>query len=1101
MSSKRFVASFTVALVLALALALMPPARPVQADTYTVTNTNDSGVGSLRWAINQANANPGADTITFNIPGAGVHTIAPLTALPALTGGGTTIDGYSQPGAAPTNNETPATILIEIDGTNTTNQSGLYITSADNVVRGLAINRFDWDGIGIGLATGNVIAGNHLGTDPSGMIDRGNGHSGVYVGLGATNNTIGGDEPAERNVLSGNEWSGVEIHGSGTTSNTVSGNYIGTQATGMAALGNTLYGVRIYGGAQNNTIGGDTAGERNVISGNAVNGVHIAGEGTTGNVVSGNYIGTTVYGIAPVGNAENGVYITLGAQNNVIGGDVAGERNVISGNDINGVDISGSGTTGNTVSGNYIGTDAGGTADLGNSGSGVYIYNQAQNNTVGGDAAGERNVISGNEWAGVGIHGSNTMSNTVSGNYIGTDVNGTSDRGNGYDGVHISSGAQNNTVGGDTAGERNVISGNDERGVRIIGSGTTGNTVSGNYIGTDVNGTADLGNTWDGVYIVGAQNNTVGGDTAGERNIISGNNGSGVYIQNSGANTVSGNYIGTDVNGTVGLGNSGGGVYISSGAQNNTVGGDAAGERNVISGNDWDGVTICDSGTTGNTVSGNYIGTDVNGTADLGNTRDGVYIYSGAQNNTIGGDEASERNVISGNALDGIGLFTAGSNVISGNYIGTDASGSADLGNARSGVFLSWYSVNNTIGGATAGERNVISGNGGDGIWFNVLVSDTVVSGNYIGTDANGTADLGNDGNGVFIERSPNNLIGGDEASERNVISGSDMYGIHISGSDATGNTVSGNYIGTDASGTLDLSNGYSGVLISDGAQNNTIGGDTAGERNVISGNGLLGVHISGSGTTGNTVSGNYIGTDANSTTDLGNTWEGVAIWSGAQNNTVGGDTDGERNVISGNDMYGVTIIYSGTTGNTVSGNYIGTDANGTADLGNSGSGVYISSSAQNNTVGPGNVIAYNGDNGVEVYGSSTSGNIITQNSIFANGLMGIDLREGANGGIAAPVIVTTTVGSVHIVGTACADCTVEVFENSDTDGEGETYVGDITATTGGAFTVTVSYLTKPYLTATATDATDGTSEFSEVFMATVPVGRNVYLPIILKNH
>jgi hypothetical protein len=114
---------------------------------------------------------------------------------------------------------------------------------------------------------------------------------------------------------------------------------------------------------------------------------------------------------------------------------------------------------------------------------------------------------------------------------------------------------------------------------------------------------------------------------------------------------------------------------------------------------------------------------------------------------------------------------------------------------------------------------------------------------------------------------------------------------------------------------------------------------------------------------------------------------------------------------------------------------------------------------------------------------------------------MGIDLTDGANGGIAAPVIFTTTLGSVNIVGIACASCIVEVFENNDTDGEGENYVGNTTATASGAFTVTVSYLTQPYLTATATDAVSGTSEFSEVFTATVPLAPPVYLPIILKNH
>jgi hypothetical protein len=133
------------------------------------------------------------------------------------------------------------------------------------------------------------------------------------------------------------------------------------------------------------------------------------------------------------------------------------------------------------------------------------------------------------------------------------------------------------------------------------------------------------------------------------------------------------------------------------------------------------------------------------------------------------------------------------------------------------------------------------------------------------------------------------------------------------------------------------------------------------------------------------------------------------------------------------------------TMSNTVCGNYIGTDKDGSTDLGNAYFRVHIGWGAQNNTVGPGNIIAHSGYDGVEVNGSGTTGNSITQNSIFSNG-MGIHLTAGANGGIAAPVIVTTTVGSVNIVGSACPSCSVEVFENGDTDGEGETYVGGTTA-------------------------------------------------------
>jgi CSLREA domain-containing protein len=542
-----------------------------------------------------------------------------------------------------------------------------------------------------------------------------------------------------------------------------------------------------------------------------------------------------------------------------------------------------------------------------------------------------------------------------------------------------------------------------------------------------------------------------------------------------------------------------------------SAGGSASGltiesANNSVSGlviNNFEGHGVFISGTiaTDNRVMGNHIGTDSKGASDLGNGFDGVNISWGAQNNRIGGSTPAARNVISGNDGNGVRIEQSGTtgNTVSGKYVGLAASGTTKLGNGT-GVFIGWGAQNNTIGGDTEGERNVISGNGGDGVFISENnTTGNIVSGNYIGTDKNGTTDLGNSQNGVYIGYgAQNNTVGGDTDGERNVISGNDENGVNIHEIETTNNTVSGNFIGTDANGTADLGNGGEGVYIHN-APNNTVGSDTDGERNVISGNDQAGVLIYGSDATGNTVSGNYIGTDKDGTLDLGNAWSGVVIGSGAQTNTIGGDTEGERNVISGNSQSGISISGIGTMSNTILGNYIGTDKDGTADLGNTFWGVRFDSGPQNNTLGPGNIIAHNGFDGVEVNGGSTSGNVITQNSIFSN-TMGIDLASGANGGIAAPVIITTTQGPVNVVGTACAGCTVEVFENGDTDGEGETHIGDTTATTSGAFTVTVSYLTKPYLTATATDATDGTSEFSEVFTSTVTGGR-VYLPIILKNH
>jgi hypothetical protein len=169
--------------------------------------------------------------------------------------------------------------------------------------------------------------------------------------------------------------------------------------------------------------------------------------------------------------------------------------------------------------------------------------------------------------------------------------------------------------------------------------------------------------------------------------------------------------------------------------------------------------------------------------------------------------------------------------------------------------------------------------------------------------------------------------------------------GIELDGSGATGNKVVGNFIGTDPSGTQKLGN-YLGILSA--GSNNTVGGTTAAERNVVSGNILDGVRIYGPNAMGNKVAGNYIGTDLSGTKDLGNSNKGVYIYE-AKNNTVGGATAGERNVISGNNSDGVRIIGSGASGNKVAGNYVGTDKNGTAALGNGGDGVYIKG-APNNT-------------------------------------------------------------------------------------------------------------------------------------------------------
>jgi hypothetical protein len=343
------------------------------------------------------------------------------------------------------------------------------------------------------------------------------------------------------------------------------------------------------------------------------------------------------------------------------------------------------------------------------------------------------------------------------------------------------------------------------------------------------------------------------------------------------------------------------------------------------------------------------------------------------------------------------------------------------------------------------------------------------------------------------------NTVGGTGVGYRNVISGNGISGVDISYS-SNSNAVSGNYIGTDVNGTAALGNIWNGVSISY-SQSNIIGGITDGERNIISGNTCYGVSIYCSN--GNTVSGNYIGTDVNGTAALGNSTDGVSIQSDSQSNIIGGITDGERNIISGNGNYGVYISY-GSDGNTVSGNYIGTDVTGTAALGNSFDGVDIREGAQSNTIGgissgKGNTIAFNGYHGVAVSNTDTDYNKISGNSIHGNGSLGIELWDGGNDEIPAPAITSNDLvdNTLIVSGNgAGANATVEIFKADSFDsGEGKTYLGSLTADGGGNFSGLIDVTGKGLscddpLVATTTHTDNNTSEFS------TPVPTSCCLPM-----
>ena len=281
------------------------------------------------------------------------------------------------------------------------------------------------------------------------------------------------------------------------------------------------------------------------------------------------------------------------------------------------------------------------------------------------------------------------------------------------------------------------------------------------------------------------------------------------------------------------------GVRIDQSASTNTIGGSAAGAGNVISGNDEHGVYLLDSGTANNTVEGNRIGTNVSGTAAVPNTEYGVRIEAGANNNRIGGASSGARNLISGNTQSGIIILGAGTtdNDILGNYVGTDVTGAVAIPNVASGIYVAAPAT--TIGGGSAGEGNIISGNLAYGIYLvTAITTNTIIQGNHIGVDSAGTGALGNGVAGIAVADAPNTTIGGGAAGEGNVVGANGTFGIFA---DAVGTLIQGNSVGTDVSGTLALGNLQGGVLFTGSASSGAIGGTGAGEGNVIAYNAFFG--------------------------------------------------------------------------------------------------------------------------------------------------------------------------------------------------------------------------------------------------------------------
>ncbi len=519
-----------------------------------------------------------------------------------------------------------------------------------------------------------------------------------------------------------------------------------------------------------------------------------------------------------VGNGSFGVELISGANHDLLQNDTIG------GSQGDGVLISGSGTSYNTLTNDFIGADNLGH-QFGNAGIGVQVL--ADDNTLSAD------VVGSNGSTGVEFYqaASNTVTSTLiernggygveleNASYI--TVGSTSVVDNNNTGVWIDSGAGPSiydTIGQTSAGGGDIISGNNGDGLVLSGVNTFDNVVQSDLIGTDNSGNYANGNDYNGIDILSGAWNNLIGGTTASARNVVAGNVYNGVLVYSGSNTVEGNYIGVNDNGTKALPNGADGVILGAGASNNVIGGSNAAAANVISGNLGHGVTITDSGTTNNLIEGNDIGTNAAGSAAVPN-HDGVVIVSMASMNNV------ENNVISGNLADGVYISGTGttSNHVFSNDIGTDATGMHALGNGIYGVAITLGASSNVVGlndsGSAAG--NVISANGGDGVYVvSAGTEHNQVNYNLIGVNVYSFDALGNGGNGIEV-------TGGAtyDSFDNNTVSGNALNGVIVSGSTTTQIQVVNNVIGTVQGGAFMFGNGGSGIVL-DGTFGDTVDGN-----------------------------------------------------------------------------------------------------------------------------------------------------------------------------------------------------------------------------------------------------------------------------------
>jgi hypothetical protein len=854
-------------------------------------------------------------------------------------------------------------------------------------------------------------------------------------------------------------------------SNTVSGNYIGFNANGAGENWNSATGIEILGGASYNIIGGATSGERNVIS-DLGRGLSIFREAHH-NIIRGNYIGTDVSGTAPLGNRWQGIELSSGAHHNTIGGSTAADGNIISYNQEHGIQVRDNGTHSNVIQNNRIGIDADGTGGL-----------DARDLVVAGDgtvfmASYGRGVFKSVDRATSWQEANNGLGTTkievltVSPSYAADSTVWAWGEGQLY-------------ITTDGGANWSVRSGTLATGLRAL-------AVSPNYAADStllaavneqgIYRSMDGGSSWQKVFDTWAADNIAfSPQFAADKLVLAGLRSSGLVRSTDGGSTWIDSSAGlADVpvydiafaadGETVLLAShkcgENEGIYRSQdGGQSWT----ASGEGLIDCGSEWqialspefltDGIALAaedlpyrstDGGQTWQRASHWFwtssrgialaFSPDVEGVAYLNN-------FAGVHKTTDAGAYWS----------------WAGGNL-------------ADRGNGGPGSDVCCGA------GPTQITGNVIGGNGGQGIAINSPEAmGTLIEGNLVGLGPDGVTRAGNGGTNIWIETPYITIMNNTSAAGGHGGLRSSQSAHHL--------MIQGNRFGTDKTGTVAIGNSYDGLTLE--SSWDVVRG------NVASGNLGAGMWASENmtATHHSLFVGNRIGLNADGTAALPNQSVGLGI--NGSYHTIGGSSSADRNIISGN-IAGVAL-FDGAHHITITGNYIGADITGLNAIPNRWSGVEISRDASDNRIGgasagEANVIAYNGGDGVAIAGSNTLRNIIVHNSIHSNERLGINLMNGGNTELSAPVIAIFDIMEGTASGTTCSGCVVEIF--SDSGGQGRMFEASATADAGGQWAVAKGApFAGPELTATATDAAGNTSEFGKDWPAAPPPAPWIAAPV-----